>query len=215
VLFVDWRALIKRYRVRHGLTQGRMAAIVGVSQRTISRWERGDDTPSLEWQRHLRDLGWQPPGTLLASLAASIPYCPFPRALSRTQNLCLQAVSRPAIEKRPSVTEWIGRDLAPIACGILEEMLDDRRLQMSIANREIASVVATTRSVLQTAEHERIGTYRTVITYFFHEGTLYSDAISSPAPLDAPLGYTAVAMDELPSIGDPVSIPNGRSPAMR
>lgn len=193
----DWSALIKRYRLRHGLSQGRLAAVVGVSQRTISRWERGDDRPSLAWQRHLRDLGWQPPGTLVGSLAAAIPHCPFPRALSRTSNLRLQALSAPAIEKRPSVTEWIGRDLALIACGILEEMLDDKALQAGIANREIASVVATTRSVLQTAEHTRIGTYRTVITYFFHEGTLYSDAVSSLAPADTPLGYRPVPMDEL------------------
>jgi DNA-binding XRE family transcriptional regulator len=208
----DWSALIKRYRARHGLTQGRMAVVMGVSQRTISRWERGDDTPSLECRRHLRDLGWQPPGTLLRSLAASIPHCPFPRALSRTQNLCLQALSRPAIEKRPSVTEWIGRDLALIACGILEEMLDDRQLQKGIANREIASVVATTRSVLQTAEHERIGTYRTVVTYFFHEGTLYSDALSSLVPpgTEMPLGYKAVPMDEL--LSDQAS-PMGNGPS--
>jgi transcriptional regulator with XRE-family HTH domain len=192
-----WSTLIKRYRLRHGLTQVRMALLVGVSQRTISRWERGEDSPNLDWQRRLRDLGWRPPGNLLDSLAAAIPHCPFPRALSRTPNLRLQALSVPAIEKRPSVTEWIGRDLALIATGILEEMLDDKRLQRGIANREIASVVATTRSVLRTAEHEKIGNYRTVITYFFHEGTLYSDAVSVPAPADAVLGYEAVPMDQI------------------
>ena len=61
----------------------------------------------------------------------------------------------------------------------------------------MASVVATTRSVLRTAEHEKIGNYRTVITYFFHEGTLYSDAVSVPAPADAVLGYKAVPMDRI------------------
>jgi DNA-binding XRE family transcriptional regulator len=192
-----WSALIRRYRLRHGLTQGRLASLVGVSQRTISRWERGEDNPNFEWQRRLRDLGWQPPGNLLDSLAASIPHCPFPRALSRTQNVRLQALSVPAIEKRPSVTEWIGRDLALIATGVLQEMLDDKVLQRGIGRREIASVVATTSSVLRTAEHESIGSYRTVITYFFHEGTLYSDAVSSPAPADAPLGYKAVPMDDI------------------
>ena len=103
-----------------------MATVIGVSQRTVSRWERGDDKPSLDLQRKLRDMGWEPPGTLLASLAQSVRHCPFPRALSRTHRLRLQALSGPAIRKRPSVVDWIGRDLAPIACGILEEMLDDR-----------------------------------------------------------------------------------------
>ena len=196
----DRGKLVKRYRLRHGLTQGRMAALLGVSQRTISRWELGQDTPSLDWQRRLRDLGWEPSGLLLMSLAASVRHCPFPRALSRTPKLRLQTLSIPAIQKRPSVTEWIGRDLTSIACGVLEEMLDDRPLQKSIANREVACVVSTTRSVLQTVEHPRIGTYRTVITYFFHEGTLYSDAISMAAPRNAVLGYRAIAMDDV--LGD-------------
>jgi transcriptional regulator with XRE-family HTH domain len=193
----DWQELVKLYRLRHGLTQERLAAIIGVSQRTISRWERGEDKPSIEQQKRLRDLGWEPTGLLLKSLFAAVRLCPAPRALCRTQRLCLQALSVPAIEKRPSVTQWIGRDLAPIACGVLEEMLADGPLQRAIGNREIASVVTTTRSVLRTAEHAGIGAYRTTITYFFHEGTLYSDAVSVPAAPDASNGYWPVPMDDI------------------
>ena len=193
----NWRDLVKLYRLRHGLTQERLAGVVGVSQRTISRWERGEDKPSLDQQKRLRDLGWAPTGPLLKSLAAAVRHCPAPRALCRTPNLQLQALSAPAIEKRPSVTQWIGRDLAPIACGVLQEMLDDTPLQRAIANREIAGIVTTTRSVLQTVEHPQIGAYRTTISYFFHEGTLYSDAVSVPAADDAVCGYRPIAMDDI------------------
>jgi transcriptional regulator with XRE-family HTH domain len=192
-----WSELLKRYRLRHCLTQAHLGALIGVSQRTVSRWERGEDKPSIALQKHLRELGWEPPTTLLASLAQAVRHCPFPRALSRTSRLRLQALSGPAITKRPSMRDWIGRDLAPLAQGILAEMLDDRPLQRSIAGGEIACVVATTRSVLRTPEPPRVGTYRTVITYFFHEGTLYSDAISSPAPARARLGFRAVPMDDI------------------
>lgn len=192
----NWSETVRRYRVRHGLTQARMADVFGVSQRTISRWERGEDRPSFNRQLQLRDLCREPPGTLLRSLAASIQHCPFPRALSRTSNLRLQTLSGPAIRKRPSIVDWIGRDLVTLACGVLEEMLDDQPLQRSIAKREVACALTTTRSVLQTAEHARIGTYRTVITYFFHEGTLYSDAISVAAPRNTPLGYEVIGMDD-------------------
>jgi transcriptional regulator with XRE-family HTH domain len=193
----NWAELVKLYRLRHGLTQERLARVIGVSQRTISRWERGEDRPSIDQQKRLRDLGWQPSGPLLKSLAISVRHCPAPRALCRTQNLRLQALSRPAIEKRPSVTEWIGRDLAPIACGVLQEMLDDAPLQRAIAGREIAGIVTTTRSVLRTAEHDNIGAFRTTITYFFHEGTLYSDAVSVPAAPDVSNGYWPIAMDDV------------------
>jgi DNA-binding XRE family transcriptional regulator len=196
----DWSRLVRRYRIRHGVTQMHLAALVGVSQRTISRWERGEDRPSLEQQRLLRDLAWEPTAPMLRSLAGSISHCPAPRALSRTRSICLQAVSQPALVKRPSVIEWIGRDLAPIACGVLAEMLEDKPLQRAVATRQIAYVVATSGSVLQTVEHARIGKFHTTITYFFHEGTLYSDAISVPARADVPLGYRAVPMDGL--IGD-------------
>jgi hypothetical protein len=54
--------------------------------------------------------------------------------------------------------------------------------------------------VLQTVEHARVGTFRTTISYFFHEGTLYSDAISVPVRAETALGYAAVPMDAV--IGD-------------
>jgi transcriptional regulator with XRE-family HTH domain len=180
----DWSTFVRRYRARHGLTQAGLGSIVGVAQRTVSRWERGEDRPSLEQQRLLRDLGMEPTTALFQILTTSVANCPAPRALSR-------------IPKRPSVVDWVGRDLAGIACGVLAEMLEDKPLQRGIAKREIACVTAITRSVLRTAEHARIGAYRTTITYFSHDGTVYSDAISVPASPDAPLGYRPIAMDDI------------------
>jgi transcriptional regulator with XRE-family HTH domain len=191
----SWSAIVRRYRLRHSLTQESLGAMLGVSQRTISRWERGEDRPGLKQQKRLRDLAWNPEAMLSARLFAAVENCPAPRALSQMPNLRLLALSPPAIEKRPSVTEWIGRDLNRIATGILAEMLDDRALQASIARGEIACVLTTTQSVLRTRESVRIGAYRTTISYFFHDGTLYSDAISVATAPDAVCGYRAVPMD--------------------
>jgi transcriptional regulator with XRE-family HTH domain len=191
----SWAEVLRRYRLRHALTQERLAGVLGVSQRTISRWERGEDRPSLDRQKQLRDLCREPPSALLRSLIVSVRHSPFPRALSRMPTLQLLAVSPAAIAKRPSITDWIGRDLAKIACGVLEEMLDDRDLQRNIAGGDIACVLTTTRSVLRTAEHARIRTYRTIITYYAHDGTIYSDAMAVPAPKSAKLGYKAIGMD--------------------
>lgn len=192
----DWRSFVRAYRVRHGLSQNHMAHLMGVAQRTISRWERGEDSPSVTQQKRLRDLGWQPASSLFRGIADSILHCPVPRALTRTESLRLQRLSAPALAKRPSMADWIGHDLAPIACGVLREILDDSILQRAIAAGEIQSLVTTTRSVLRTSEHEQIGLYRTTITYFFHEGTLYNDAIGVLAPDNAECGYRAVPMDD-------------------
>jgi Predicted transcriptional regulator with C-terminal CBS domains len=37
-----------------GATQGEIAAIVGVGQTTVSRWERGELSPDLDQMRRLR-----------------------------------------------------------------------------------------------------------------------------------------------------------------
>ena len=192
---VGWNSIVRNCRLRHGLSQARIAAVLGVSQRTISRWERGEDNPSLAQQRRLRDLGWEPTGSLMHSIHASIVHCPAPRALTRGPRLCLLAVSKPALEKRPSVANWIGRDLALAATGVLAEMLEDAPLQRAIARKEISAVVATTRSVLRTNDASRTEVFRTTISYFFHEGTLYSDALSVPTLANEACGYFAVPME--------------------
>jgi len=194
---LSWPTKIKSHRQRHGLSQSQLAQMIGVSQRTISRWERGDDNPSITQQKRLRDMGWKLPSELMRNMASAVTHCPAPRALTRTAKLNLQAVSRPAVEKRPSIVNWLGRDLAPIASGILSEMLDNQDLQRAIKNHEISCVITTAQSVLRTAESESVGMFKTTINYFFHDGTLYSDAISAPVGDDEICGYTPISMDDI------------------
>jgi hypothetical protein len=146
-------------------------------------------------QKRLCDLSRSPDGLLAQRLFAAVENCPVPRALSRFPNLRLLALSPAAIMKRPTITEWIGHDLSRIASGVLADMLDDQILQKAIANGEIACVRATTRSVLRTVEAPVIQTYRTTITYFLHDGTLYSDAVSMPGLPGEECGYTPIPMD--------------------
>lgn len=191
----NWTEIVKRYRVRHGLSQAEMAELMKVSQRTISRWERGEDSPGIQFKKRLRDLTIDPPEQFLRALTAAVINCPAPRALSRSQSLTLMAVSGPAIEKRPSIKNWIGRDLAPIATGLLEQILDDHDLQTAIISRDVLGIKTVATSVLSTPESRTIGKFRTTISYFFHEGTLYSDAIAVPADEHEPVGYWPVAAD--------------------
>jgi transcriptional regulator with XRE-family HTH domain len=190
-----WNTIIRNCRLRHGLSQASIAGHLGVSQRTVSRWERGEDNPSLPQQRRLRELGWEPEGSLLHGLRASILHCPAPRALTRGPRLNLIAVSKPALEKRPSVANLIGRDLAPVATGVLAQMLDDAPLQRAIERKEISAVVATTRSVLRTNDMPRTEVFRTTINYFFHDGVRYNDALSLPTLASDKVGYIAVPME--------------------
>ncbi|MFZ1108362.1 MAG: helix-turn-helix transcriptional regulator [Rhodomicrobium sp.] len=191
-----WSVTLRQFRLRHGLTQVRMAALIGVPPRAIGRWERAEDEPAPHRQRQIRDLAAKP-DALSCRLLSAISACALPRALTATPNLRLQTLSRPAIDKRPTIVEWIGRDLAPIADGVLAEMLGDSALQRSIAKGEVFCIISATKGVLRTEEQPRIGVYRTTTSYFFHDGTLYNDAISVPAPADTPFGYRVMAMDDV------------------
>jgi DNA-binding XRE family transcriptional regulator len=197
ILHEDWAAIVQRYRLQHSMTQANIAQMLNVSQKTVSRWERGEDRPRVSLQKHLRDLIREPDPTFMAYVKQSVLHCPMPRALSAGAAITLRAVSPAAIAKRPTVVDWIGRDLAPIATGVLQEMMDDRPLQRGVERGEIACIVSTTRSVLKTAEHSNIGFFSTTMTYFFHDGTLYCDAISAPVASDVALGYQVFPMDEI------------------
>lgn len=48
--------LLRKYREHHGLNQAALAAMLGVDQTTVSRWERGRDVPGLQVLRRVRDL---------------------------------------------------------------------------------------------------------------------------------------------------------------
>ncbi len=189
----------RHFRLRHGLTQSRFAMMLNVPQRRLAGWERGEEEPSQADARKLVDLSRALPADLLASLSASVVGCPLPRALSRTERLNLRAVSGPAIDKRPSIVNWVGCDLLPLACGVLQSMLDDSLLQRAIRKGEVTGVVTTSRGVLRTVESETIGTWRTSISYFFHDGVLHSDAVALSTSAQERIGYTPIMVDELGS----------------
>lgn len=52
----DWLAHLHKFRLDNSLTQHDIAAFLGISQKTVSRWERGVDQPSAEIRDKLRLL---------------------------------------------------------------------------------------------------------------------------------------------------------------
>ncbi len=199
---------VRQFRLRIGLSQQRLADVLGVASWRVAGWERREGVPDATQSQRILELLANLPSELLVGLRERVGLCELPRALSMTRRLNLQAVSPSAIAKRPTVVNWIGRDLAPIATSVLREMLDDRDLQKAIARHEVFGVVATTRSVLNTAEAVEMAAYRTTINYYFHEGVLFSDAIAVTASNDERIGYTPIAIEEIGSdlFGDRIAL---------
>jgi DNA-binding XRE family transcriptional regulator len=203
MLYPEWDRLIKQHRFQFGLTQQYVADLLGVSQKTISRWESGVNKPSLRHQMKFRDLFSQPSNVGLGALFAAVKTCPAPRSLCLHENLNLMALSRPAIAKNPSIVSWIGCSLTAIARGVLAEMLDDRLLQSTIQKGEIACISAVTQSNFQNAEALSAMAYRTTISFFRIDNMVFRDAISVPAPANSELGYRPVLLDEMIGAHDP------------
>ena len=51
-----WSRLLRALRAQQGMSQRDLAGLLGVEQSTISRWERGAETPSLRRRRLIRDI---------------------------------------------------------------------------------------------------------------------------------------------------------------
>ena len=174
-----------------------MADLCSLQPKRLAAVEREETEPSPELVGRLIDLSHRLPSELVSSLTTSVGRSGLPRALSRSNKLRLEALSGPAIQERPQIVDWIGRDLAPVACGVLRSILEDSALQRAIRKREVASIVTTTRSVLRIEDADEIGTFRTTINYFFHDGVLFSDAIPVPASESERMGFTPLMVDEL------------------
>lgn len=188
---------LRYFRLRHGVSQPRLASALGVAPKRYVEWELGKRRPDEGVVRRLIDLTGNLEDDLVSGVARSVIRSGLPRALSKSERLTLQALSGPAIEKRPSIVNWIGQDLTPIASDVLEAMLEDSMLQRAITRRDVVGVVATTRSVLNTPERDQVGAFRTSISYFFSDGVRYSDAVSVPVSLDERTGYTPIVPEEM------------------
>lgn len=179
------------------MSQARLAAVLGVPTKRLVEWELDRRQADPRVLGKIIDLTAKVEVDLVNGLTRSVIRSGLPRALCRSEKLTLHALSGPAIGKRPSIVTLIGKDLAPLASDVLEEMMADADLQRAIRRREVVGVVSTTRSVLRTAESETVSTFRTSISYFFCDGERYSDAVAVPVSEDERLGYTPIVPEEM------------------
>ena len=68
-----WGSVIKQHRTANNISQAALAERIGVTQKTISRWENDVDPPDLVHQRILRDLVYAPFNDLQAQFVRLAP----------------------------------------------------------------------------------------------------------------------------------------------
>jgi transcriptional regulator with XRE-family HTH domain len=191
----EWDLLIRQHRLHFGLTQQDLADRLGISQKTISRWESGEHKPAAAQQVRLRDLFYRPTRLGAGRLADSVRHCPALRALSRHEGLKLLALSPPVAIKNPERMDWIGCDLISRATGILAEMLDDRLLEKDIQNGDVACIRTISESLFKLSSPQAPTYYETTISFFWLDKVLFRDAVSVPLGAAEQTGYWPVALD--------------------
>lgn len=77
----DWVKDIREFRGENNLTQHDLAVFLGVSQKTVSRWERGADQPAPEIRKRLDMLLAEGPQTRLPAICEAVRDATIPLAL--------------------------------------------------------------------------------------------------------------------------------------
>jgi DNA-binding transcriptional regulator YiaG len=68
----DWRAYLRGFRSRHGLTQAQLALLLNdIPVRTVEGWEQAEFTPPPYLKRALRDIACELSGKAVISTSSS------------------------------------------------------------------------------------------------------------------------------------------------
>lgn len=79
-----WARFVRQLRAREGLSQSSLADMLGVTQASVSRWERGVDEPSLRLRRRMRDMiRSAPAGRLDRLMRLRVQFAGWPTSLVR------------------------------------------------------------------------------------------------------------------------------------
>lgn len=127
---MDWGKSIRELRFLENLKQDRLARQMGVSQASVSQWERGVSIPPERIRRILRQrLGAQATDTARLALEASVTHSPNLAALLRLEHdhIQLAGLSRAGIRLCPLLRET---DLGETLRGKLGGDVDDNHGQL-------------------------------------------------------------------------------------
>lgn len=134
--------LLRNWRRATGLKQGSFAALLGVSQATVSRWENGVDEPSAAIYAKFRALVDEQSHTQQRTEERTVEKMPGLRALVDLDGMRLLATSPAFKAIWPEVVVAEGRCFADHLLGLVRDLYHDDALMKSIRSNEVAMISA-------------------------------------------------------------------------
>jgi transcriptional regulator with XRE-family HTH domain len=143
---MNWAKKIKELRYRESIKQDALAAQLGVSQASVSIWERGVSAPPHHVQETLRNLyGATPSERLLNAIRSSILHNPNPCALItlRDERPIIDTISDTGLFGKfdGNVDRLLGTLFGDQLEALFAQMLDSGLFSGAIATAKIVSVV--------------------------------------------------------------------------
>ena len=181
---------ITRWRSLNRVKQSALADMVGVSQATVSKWERGIWEPTRVMALRLRDvmLGLHE-GRLAAEIACLRPQQNL-RALARGPGLQIVGVSEGFRRAWPQTSELIGAETRRHLINEAAHYCDESDYLREAADGELLMVTCVSSRIVSLGdvpEDDVRLRWHAVIRHI--DGELIHEMIYEPCPADTPVGF--------------------------
>ncbi|MBB3772000.1 DNA-binding XRE family transcriptional regulator [Angulomicrobium tetraedrale] len=182
---------LKLWRRTNGIKQDVMAAALGVSQATVSRWENGLDLPSIEISRRITDLIAKQIRDELAIESRFIEKLSSVQAIFDIDGIRLQATSLGCTRAWPLFSRLVGRAFEPRMVGESRIVIDDIVSRDAIIKGDIAMIVGVSTRHLD-LEVDSPFRHRWISRFWFHGHRVFTTLAYEPCDAQTPIGIEQI-----------------------
>jgi len=182
---------LKTWRRANGIKQAAMAAALGVSQATVSRWESERDTPSIALSRRIADLISTKIRDELAIESGFVSKLSSIQAILDIDGVRLLATSSGCLRVWPRFSRLAGRSFEARMIGESRIILDDAETRSGVVKGDIAMIVGVSTRHLD-LEGDATFKHRWIARFWFHGHRVLTTLAYEPCEPTAPIGIEQI-----------------------
>lgn len=182
---------LRIWRRSNGIKQDAMAAALGVTQATVSRWESGRDIPSIEISRRITDLIATQIRDELAIESRFVERLSSVQAIFDVDGIRLQATSLGCARAWPLFSRLAGRAFEGRMIGESRIILDDTETRSGVIRGDIAMIVGVSTRHLN-LEGDTAFKHRWISRFWFHGHRAFATLAYEPCDASAPIGIEQI-----------------------
>ncbi len=182
---------LRAWRRANGIKQDAMAATLGVSQATVSRWESERDSPSIEISRRITDLMATQVRDELAIESCFVGSLSSIQAIFEIDGIRFQAASHGCRRIWPRFSRLIGRSFEARMVGESRIILDDAQTRRGVLAGDVAMIVGVSTRHLD-LEADAPFKHRWISRFWFHGHRVFATLAYEPCAAETPTGIEQI-----------------------